>query len=116
MRHGNNNRKFGREKGQRAALLKSLARNLIIHEKIDTTEAKAKELRPYVEKMVTLAKKDTLASKRLLVARLSSARQSKKLYSDLGPRYAKRTGGYTRIIKLPRRLSDGSKMARIEFI
>ncbi len=116
MRHSNKNRKFGREKNQRVALMKSLARNLIIHEKIDTTEAKAKELRPYIEKMVTLAKRDTLLSKRLLTARLSSALQSKKLYKDIAPRYAKRAGGYTRIMKLNRRLSDGSKMARIEFI
>jgi len=116
MRHHNKNRKFGREKGQRVALLKSLARNLIIHEKIDTTEAKAKELRPFIEKMVTLAKKDTLASKRILSARLSSPRQSKKLYAEIAPKYKARSGGYTRIMKLSRRLSDGSKMARIEFV
>ncbi len=116
MRHHNANRKFGRTTNGRTALLKSLARNLIIHEKINTTEAKAKELRPYVEKMVTLAKSDTLASKRLLISRLSSQAESKKLYKELAPKYAERKGGYIRIIKLPRRLSDGSKMARIEFV
>ncbi|MBI2475688.1 MAG: 50S ribosomal protein L17 [Candidatus Taylorbacteria bacterium] len=116
MRHHKQNRKFGLERGQRRALLKSLALALIKHKKITTTEAKAKELRPLVEKLVTRAKIKTLASRRLLVARLGAEEAAKELLDTLGPKYGKRTGGYTRIVKLPRRLSDGGKMAVIEFI
>lgn len=117
MRHHATNRKFGRERNQRRALLKGLARALIVHGKITTTEAKAKEIRPYVEKLVTTAKADTLAARRLVSARLSSeAKLSKKLFKDLAPKYKGRAGGYTRIVKLPRRKGDGSKMAVIEFI
>ena len=116
MRHHKQNRKFGRERGQRSALLKSLALSLVMHKKITTTEAKAKELRPFVEKLVTRAKTKTLASQRLLVSRLGSPLGAKELMNDLGPKYEKRQGGYTRIFKLPRRLSDGSPMAIIEFV
>ncbi|MDO8591274.1 MAG: 50S ribosomal protein L17 [bacterium] len=115
MRHHKQNRKFGRERGQRHALLKSLALSLVIHKKITTTEAKAKELRPFVEKLVTRAKIKTLASQRLLAARLGTS-GVKELVNTLGPKYEKRKGGYTRIFKLPRRLSDGSTMAVIEFV
>lgn len=117
MRHHNNVRKFGRNKNQRVALLKSLALSLIRHEKIETTEAKARELRPYAEKMITQAKTGTLASRRLLLAKLQNNKTAVgKLMTDLGPRFEKRTGGYIRITKLPQRLSDGSKMAIIEFV
>ncbi len=116
MRHHNNIRKFGRETGQRTALLKSLALSLVMHKKITTSEAKAKELRPFVEKLVTRAKIKTLASRRLLAARLGVPEGVKELVDTLGPKYEKRAGGYTRIIKLPRRLSDGSAMAVIEFV
>lgn len=116
MRHHDNIRKFGREKGVRRALLKSLARALVMNKKITTTEAKAKELRPFVEKLVTRAKNKNLASRRLLVSRLGTSTEVKELVENLGPKYEKRSGGYTRIIKLPRRLSDGGKMAVIEFV
>jgi large subunit ribosomal protein L17 len=116
MRHHKANRKFGRERGQRNALLKSLALSLIVHKKITTTEAKAKELRPFVEKLVTRAKVKTLASQRLLVARLGVEKGAKELVSALAPKYEKRAGGYTRIIKLPRRLTDSAAMAVIEFV
>ncbi len=116
MRHHRQNRKFGRERGQRRALLKSLALSLIMHKKITTTEAKAKELRPYVEKLVTRAKIKTLASRRILTARLGVSKGVKELMNALGPKYDKRAGGFTRIVKLPRRLSDGSAMAVIEFV
>jgi len=116
MRHHNANRKFGRETGQRAALLRSLAEALIKNNKIKTTEAKAKEIRPMVEKMVTRAKTNTLASRRLLIARLRNEASVKELMETIAPRYTKRAGGYTRITKLPPRKSDGAKMAVIEFV
>ncbi|MDO8482227.1 MAG: 50S ribosomal protein L17 [bacterium] len=116
MRHHDNIRKFGREMGQRNALLKSLALSLVAHKKITTTEAKAKELRPFVEKLVTRAKIKTLASRRLLVSRLGVGAGVKELVDTLAPKYEKRAGGYTRIVKLPRRLSDGAAMAVIEFV
>lgn len=117
MRHHNNVRKFGRDKTGKRALLNSLARNLIIKEKIKTTEPKAKELRPFVEKLVTRAKKGDMATKRLLKARLSSrGGEIKKLFEVLAKRYSDRNGGYTRIFKMGARKSDGAKMAVIEFI
>jgi large subunit ribosomal protein L17 len=117
MRHHNTNRKFGRSKTQRRALLNSLALNLIIKEKIKTTEAKAKEVRPFVEKLVTKAKKDTLANRRVVLAKLGNKdREVKKLFTVLAPKYTDRNGGYTRIIKLGARKSDSAKMAVIEFI
>ncbi len=108
-------RKFGREKNQRVALLKSLAYALTIKEKIKTTEAKAKELRPMIEKLVTLGKKDTQASRRLLESRVGK-QAAKKIATTLSPRYKERAGGYTRITKMVRRLSDGSPQAVIEFV
>lgn len=116
MRHHNQNRKFGRERDQRKALLKSLINSLILHEKITTTEAKAKELRPHIEKLVTLARKDGLATKRLLISRVGTQKNVNKLMKDIAPKYAERKGGYTRIVKLPRRAGDASKMALIEFV
>ena len=108
-------RKFGREKNQRVALMKSLAYALVLKEKIKTTETKAKSLRPLVEKLITLGKKESLASRRLLESRLG-ARGAKKVATDLAERYKERRGGYTRITKLPRRLSDGAPEAVIEFV
>lgn len=116
MRHGNNVRKFGREKNQRVALLKGLALSLIKEEQIMTTEAKAKELRPYIEKMVTKAKKPTVAVLRTLGAELYNKRVSVKKLVELADKYKDRNGGYTRVVKLPPRLSDGAKMAVIQFI
>ena len=117
MRHGNNKRKFGRVRSQRNALLKSLAINLIVREKIKTTEAKAKELRPYVEKLVTKAKKNDLAGRRLVRSKLfGRGREMKNLFEVIGPRYANKSGGYTRIFKLGVRKADGAKMAIIEFV
>jgi large subunit ribosomal protein L17 len=118
MRHHNSVRKFGREKNVRNALMKGLVLSLIKHERITTTEAKAKELRPMIEKLVTLGKKTkTIAGRRLIASRLyNSAIGTKKLVEEIAPKYEKRAGGYTRIMKLPPRLGDGSKMAIIEFI
>lgn len=117
MRHHNANRTFGRSKNQRAALLKGLVTSLIKSERIETTEAKAKELRPTIEKMVTRAKNPTLANKRLLLSGLYQNETAvTKLVDTIAPRYADRDGGYTRITKLVPRKGDGSKMAVIEFV
>ncbi len=117
MRHGNNKRKFGRERKVRNALINSLALNLIVREKIKTTEPKAKELRPFIEKLVTLAKKGDLATRRLVISKLSNRRpEVKKLFEVIAPKYIDRKGGYTRVLKLGARKADGAKMAIIEFI
>ncbi len=99
-------------------MMRSLAESLIIKERITTTEAKAKELRPYVEKLVTSGRAgevNPLSSRRLLVSRVG-VQASKKLIDIIGPKYKDRNGGYTRIMKLPNRVSDGSPMAIIEFV
>ena len=117
MRHHNNVRKFGRDNDQRKALLKGLVLSLVAHEKIETTEAKARELRPFIEKMITKANVGTLASRRLVTSRLYNlTSEAKKLIDVIAPKYKGRTGGYTRIIKLGRRTGDASKMAVIEFV
>ncbi len=116
MRHHSNVRKFGREKTQRHALLRSLARNLIRDSRIQTTLAKAKELRPFVEKLVTKAMVGTVASRRLLSERLQGAKEVKALVDTIAPKYKSRKGGYTRIVKMPNRDLDGASMALIEFV
>ncbi len=115
MRHHNANRKFGLSATQRKALLRSLALNLITREKIETTEAKAKELRPFVEKIITRSKTNTVATRRFLINQVG-AHGAKKLLETVGPKYMERKGGYTRVVKLPRRISDGSAMAHIELV
>lgn len=115
MRKRKEGRKLGRERDQRRALLKSLARSLILEEKIKTTEAKAKELRPFVEKFITRAKIGDLVSRRLL-SKFFSNEVVKKLVDEMGPRYKTRKGGYTRIIKLGPRKTDSAKMAIIELV
>ena len=114
MRHGNTNRKLSRVKKVRVALLKSLARSLILHGKIKTTETKAKEIRPYVEKLVTEGRNETLPAQRSLMTKIGKD-GTKKVF-ELSKKYKDRKGGYTRITKLPARLSDGSFMAVIEFV
>lgn len=115
MRHGNVNRKFGRERGQRKAMLASLARNLIIKGRITTTEARAKEVRPMVEKMVTKGKAVTLAGRRSLIASLGDERSVAKLIKTAGG-YTERSGGYLRIVKMGPRKGDAAPMAIIEFV
>lgn len=115
MRHGNHNRKFGREKGQREALLKSLARSLVIKGRMQTTLAKAKEVRPFVEKMVTRGKSATVASRRLLIAQLGDERVVGKLIKTAAT-YKERPGGYLRIVKVGPRKGDAAEMAVIEFV
>ena len=116
MRHHHKGRTFGRSHDQRTALLKGLMRSLIIHERISTTEAKAKELRPHIEKLVTRARKDTVANRRLVTARLGDADAVDKLFTAIAPRYAEREGGYTRIIKRAATATDGRKTAYIAFV
>jgi len=116
MRHRVGGRKLQRTASHRAALFRNQAAALIKHEQITTTLAKAKELRPYVEKLVTLAKKGGLSNRRLAHARLLDDAQLKKLFDVLAERYAARNGGYTRIIKAGIRASDAAAMAIIEFV
>lgn len=115
MRHHNANRKLGRKKNQRAALLSSLARSLALKGKIRTTEAKAKELRPYMEKLITQGRKETLASRRLIAAKVG-VEAAGKIVKDISPLYKTRLGGYTRITKMVPRVSDGARMAVIELV
>ncbi|MEI6400067.1 MAG: 50S ribosomal protein L17 [bacterium] len=117
MRHSNSVRKFGRTRNGRNALLKGLVLSFIEHGKITTTLAKAKELRPTVEKMITRAREDNLANRRIILAGLYNNEMAvNKLFGEIAPEYKKRTGGYTRITKLPQRVSDGSPMAVIELV
>jgi len=115
MRKRQRGRKFNRESGQRTALLKGLAAALVLKERIQTTEAKAKEVSSYVERFVTIAKKGDLNSKRRLLQFFPN-KIVKKMIGEIAPRYQARKGGYTRVIKLGRRFSDGSKTALIEFV
>jgi len=108
-------RKLSRVRAQRMALLRSLASSLIINKRIRTTEARAKELRKFIEPLITKAKKGDLHRRRL-VGRVLNAKITKKLFDEIAPSYKDRPGGYTRIIKLPPRQSDGAKMAIIEFV
>jgi len=116
MRHRVGGRKLQRTSSHRAALFRNMAAALIKHEQITTTTAKAKELRPYVEKLVTLAKRGGLSNRRLAQSRLMDDAQLTKLFDVIGPRYAKRDGGYTRVIKAGIRASDAAPMAVIEFV
>ena len=115
MRHHNANRKFGRVTKVRKALVNSLARSLVLHEEIQTTEPKAKELRPFIEKLITKGKLGTIASRRDIGVRVGE-NAAKIIVDTLSKKYADRKGGYTRIIKMKRRLSDGAPMALIQFV
>ncbi|MEO0439426.1 MAG: 50S ribosomal protein L17 [Pseudomonadota bacterium] len=116
MRHKMKGRRMQRTGAHRQALLKNLSAALIKHEQIMTTLPKAKEMRPYVEKLITLAKKGGLSNRRLAHSRLMDEVQEKKLFEDLAERYSDRNGGYTRIIKAGFRDSDAAPMAVIELM
>lgn len=117
MKHHVNKRTLNRDRRQRTALLRSLARSLVLQEGITTTVAKAKELRPFVERLVTTSKKNTIASRRDVSSRLGGAPEAvKKLHDTLAKRYEKRSGGYTRIVKLGRIGRRVGESARIEFV
>jgi large subunit ribosomal protein L17 len=116
MRHGISGRKLSRKSQHRTAMFRNMAAALIKHEQILTTTAKAKELRPYVEKLITLAKRGGLSNRRLAHSRLMDEAQEKKLFEALAERYADRNGGYTRIIKAGYRASDAAAIAYIELV
>lgn len=116
MRHGYGGRKLQRTSSHRAALFRNMSAALIKHEQITTTVPKAKELRPYVEKLITLAKKGGLANRRLAQGRLQDDVQLTKLFDVLAKRYEGRNGGYTRIVKAGIRASDAAPIAIIEFV
>lgn len=116
MKHQKKGRKLGREKGVRKALIKSLLHNFIIHNKIKTTEAKAKEIRPVMEKIITVAKKGTIAARRQVFKKLANQKDVHKIFNDIAPKYKERKGGYTRVIKTAPRKTDAAKMAVIEFV
>src|SRR5580698_9895937 len=116
MRHGKTHRKFSRRSDHRKSMLANLAASLIKHEQIVTTLPKAKDLRPVVEKLVTLGKRGNLHARRLAISRLRDADLVKKLIDVIGPRYKSRNGGYTRIMKAGFRKGDNAAMAVIEFV
>ncbi|HKW12809.1 MAG TPA: 50S ribosomal protein L17 [Gemmatimonadaceae bacterium] len=116
MRHRKAGRQLRRTSEQKLALMRNLATSLIEHGAIETTEAKAKELRPFVEKLITKAKTGTLHSRRLAVRHIHKRAAADKLFQEIGPKYATRKGGYTRILKTGHRKGDGAEMARIELI
>lgn len=116
MRHQHKGRSFNRPKNQRTALMRSLARSLIIHEAISTTEAKAKELRPFIEKIVSIGRIDTVANRRLIQEKLSDAAAVKKIFDSLSPRYVTRPGGYTRIVKRAPNAVNARDNAYISFV
>jgi large subunit ribosomal protein L17 len=116
MRHRVGGRKLGRTSSHRTAMFRNMAAALIKHEQITTTLPKAKELRPYVEKLITLAKKGGLSNRRLAHARLLDDTQLQKLFDVLAPRYADRAGGYSRVIKAGLRASDAAPIAIIELV
>jgi large subunit ribosomal protein L17 len=116
MRHRKAGRQLRRTSEQRLALLRNLAISLIEHGAIETTEAKAKELRPFVERLITKAKRGTLHDRRLATRHVHVRRAADTLFQSVGPAFATRTGGYTRILKVGHRKGDGAEMARIEMI
>jgi large subunit ribosomal protein L17 len=116
MRHGKIKTRLNRTSSHRAALLRNMASSLIEFERIETTLPKAKVLRAYIEKLVTLGKSDTTARRRIAFSRLRSKNATTKLFKDLGPRFVDRPGGYVRIIKTGYRAGDASPLGLIEFI
>ncbi len=116
MRHGNTNRKLNRTSAHRKAMFANMSASLIKHEQIVTTLPKAKELRPIVEKLITLGKRGDLHARRQAIAQLRDETQVQKLFSTVGPRYKERQGGYTRILKAGFRYGDNAPMAVIELV
>ena len=116
MRHNVGGRKLGRTSAHRKALYRNLVTDLLKHEKITTTEAKAKEIRSLAERMITLGKEGKLPSRRQALSFILDEKVTAKVFTELAPRYAERHGGYTRIIKLGPRLGDGAPMVKIELV
>ena len=117
MRHLAKGKKFSRLRGSRISFMRNLANDVIRAGSAEMTETRAKAIKPVVEKLVTLAKKQTLANRRVIISRVHNAKIAQKLYEELGPRYAERKGGYLRISKIQKaRKRDGVRMAKIEFV
>jgi large subunit ribosomal protein L17 len=116
MRHKVSGRRFDRPGDERQRLFRMLVSDVVRHERIKTTEAKAKEIRPLVERLITLGKDGTVPARRQALAYIHDKDIVKKLFEDIGPRFAARPGGYTRIIKLGPRLGDGAQMAQLELV
>ncbi len=116
MRHHKSGRKLSRPTGHRLSLYRNQVRDLITYEQIVTTEAKAKEVRRFAERMITLGKAGDLHSRRLALRFITDHKVIKKVFDDLGPHYKARQGGYTRIIRLGPRHGDGAKLAQLEFV
>lgn len=115
-RHGYKGRKFGRERDQRRALMKGLATSLVEHGSIETTLPKAKELVRYIEKLITKAKKGDLASRRIVIAKLSTQAAAYKLVDEIAPQLTKRNSGHVRVQRTRLRVGDGAQMATIAFV
>jgi large subunit ribosomal protein L17 len=116
MRHRAKGRQLSRTSSHRRALLNNMATSLVEHGRVITTEAKAKELRPFAEKLITLARRGDLHARRLVERRIKDRETLARLFSEIGPRFAARPGGYTRILKLGHREGDGADIARIELL
>lgn len=116
MRHRKKGRGLSRSPSHRKATLRNMATSLFRHERITTTTARAKELRPYAERLITLARRGDLHARRLAARRIADREILGKLFDDIGPRYAERPGGYTRILKLGSRQGDAADMALIELV
>ena len=116
MRHRAKGRQLSRTATHKKALLRNMAASLFEHDAIVTTQAKAKELRPYAERLITLARRGDLHARRLVERRIQDRDVIKRLFAEIGPRFAARPGGYTRILKLAHRVGDGADTARIELL
>ena len=116
MRHRKKGRKLQRTASHRQAMLRNLATSLFRHERIETTTAKAKELRPYAERLITLARRGDLHARRLVARKIQDREVLGKLFDEISPRYAERPGGYTRILKLGNRKGDAAEISLIELV
>lgn len=116
MRHRKTGRKLGRTAAHRRALKRNMAEALFRHERIRTTVAKAKELRPYVERLITLSKSDTVHARRMFAREIQDRKLIQHVFSEVGPRFENRHGGYTRVIRLGNRQGDGAEMALLELV
>jgi large subunit ribosomal protein L17 len=116
MRHNAKGRQLSRTSTHRRAMLRNMAASLFEHGGVTTTQAKAKELRPYAEKLITLARRGDLHSRRLVERKIKDREILKKLFAEIGPRFAARPGGYLRILKLGHRVGDGADVAKIELL
>ena len=116
MRHRKKGRKLGRTASHKRATMRNMATSLFMHERIETTTAKAKELRPYAERLITLARRGDLHARRLAGTKIQDRAALGKLFDDIAPRYAERPGGYTRILKLGNRKGDAAEMSLIELV